>query len=359
MRIRLGLLDGDIRYINRLTDYFSAHFNLQLEANLFTSADDLLDFLHNHGRLDVLLATQELLPDQSILPGRILVAYLCEEQGITAIAGVPAVCKYQKGEAIFRAVQGLAGSLDGGGRKYAAGGDCEIIVFAGAAGGVGCSTAAMSCAARMAAQGRQTLYISLQQCSQSQEVFRVQGKSMTRVRYELKSWKMAGSDDAGKLQMKLQSLLATDPETKVMSYAGFDLPLDAMGLDEVEIENLLKAVSGLCDCCVVDMDGSLSKNFITAVRKAGWLVLVSDGSHKGNRCLVNLIRSIEIQDGTDEPVLRGNLGVLYARFGSAASEAELPPIAKVRGRIPNYSGAGEKRILQELIGSRIFELLES
>lgn len=360
MRIRLGLLDDDIRYINRLTDYFSGHYTLQIEANLFTSLEELQVFLAQRGRLDVLLANQELLPDPGVLPSRIQLAYLSEENGLTMLAGKPAVCKYQKAEAIYRAVQGLAASLDVGERRYASGGSCDVILFAGAAGGVGCSTAAMGCAARLAAQGRNTLYINLQQTSMTDAVFRACGASMSRVRYEIKSWRQSGSSgDIGKLQMKLQSLLTTDPETHVMCYDSFELPLEAMGMDGGELDALLKAVAGLCDCCVLDLDGTMNAMLLTAIRSAAWTVLVSDGSAKGNRCLERLLRSIEIQDSTDEPVLHGRLGVLYNRFGSAATEAELPGHANLLGKVPNYAGAGEKRIVQELIGSGVFALLES
>lgn len=359
MRIRLGLLDDDLRYITRLTDYFSERYTLQIEANLFTDAAALQTFLRQHGRLDVLLAKQELLPDPESLPGRIQLAYLCEESGISRQGDRPAICKYQKAEAIYRAVQGLAASVDAGGRQYAADGNCDVFLFAGVTGGVGCSTAAMGCAARLAAQGRNVLYINLQQTAMLDTVFRVRGASMTRVRYELKSWRQGGGTDLGKLQLKLQSLLATDPDTHVMSYDGFELPLEAMDMDEAELQSLLQAAAGLCECCVLDMDGILNKRLLAAIRRAAWTVLVSDGSAKGNRCLERLLRSIEIQDGTDEPVLQGRLGVLYSRFGSAATETDLPPQANLLGSIPNYAGAGEKRIVQELIGSGVFALLES
>lgn len=359
MRIRLGLLDDDMRYLNRLTDYFGVHYTMQIEANLFTEVEELQAFLNQRGRLDVLLASRELLPDPSILPKRIQLAYLSEENGLTMLAGKPAVCKYQKAEAIYRAVQGLAASLDMGEKKYASGGNCEVFLFAGAAGGVGCSTAAMGCAARLAAQGRSTIYISLQQTAMIESVFRTCGASMSRVRYEIKSWKQSGHGDTDKLQMKLQSLLATDPDTHVMCCGGFELPLEAMDMDAGEVEALLKAVAGLCDCCVLDMDGRLNGMLLSAIRGAAWTVLVSDGSTRGNRGLEGLIRSIEILDSTDEPVLHGRLGVLYNRFGSAAAEAELPVQANLLGKVPNYAGSAEKRIVQELIGSGVYTLLES
>lgn len=359
MRIRLGLLDDDIRYISRLTDYFSEHYTLQIEANLFTGAEQLQAFLDRHGRLDVLLARQELLPDPDGLPGRIQLAYLSEENGLTKLAGRPAVCKYQKAEAIYRAIQSLAASLDVGERQYAAAGKCDIFVFAGAAGGMGCSTAAMGCAARLAAQGRSTLYLSLQQTSMADTVFSVRGSSMSRVRYELKSWRRTGGTDPGKLQLKLQSMLAADPATRVLSYDGFELPLEAMDMDAGEVKALLQAADGLCSCCVVDMDGILDQKLLTAIRAAAWTVLVSDGSEKGNRALERMLRSLEIQDGTDEPVLLGRLGVLYNRFGHAAAEIQLPAQAHLLGRTPNYAGSPPKRIVEELIGSSVYALLES
>jgi len=364
MLIRLGLLDTDLCYTTKLADYFSYHYSRDIEVLQFTDAAALMISLQRHERLDVLLASPEALADPSGLPERLQFAYLSGEKDLTSIEGIPVICKYQRADALYRAVQGLAGNIDSGKKRYMTGESCRVILFMGAVGGIGCSTAALSCASRIAAKGTSTLYMNLQSHGRTDEVFSAVGAPMTRVLYELKSWlqinKKSGqnSDNIGRLQAKLRSLTMVDPEYKVINFGGYDLPLESMDMSSDDFDALIKAMPGICECCIIDMDGIFNPLLLTAMKCADDVVIVGDGTAKGNQCLEKVLRSIEILNGTDTPVLKGALHVLYTHFGSAAVQIQLPDYANLLGCIPNYSGSDEKRIVNELIGNRVFEQLE-
>ena len=138
-------------------------------------------------------------------------------------------------------------------------------------------------------------------------------------------------------------------------FAFSDVCLSDMNPDDIGA--LMKALPGLCECCIFDMDAGFSPLLFAVMKHADEVVIVGDGTPKGNVCLEKILKSIDILNGTDNPVLRGGLGVLYTHFGSAAEKLELPPHVKYIGCIPNYAGADEKRIVDELIGSRTFDSL--
>ena len=98
MIVRLGLLDRDERYLNKIAAYISAHADeaMRLELCLFASLEECNAYLSTNSRLDILLATPELLPDPTALVRKPILAYLSDDKTMTAWADHPAICKYQK-----------------------------------------------------------------------------------------------------------------------------------------------------------------------------------------------------------------------------------------------------------------------
>lgn len=95
-------------------------------------------------------------------------------------------------------------------------------------------------------------------------------------------WRQLGGKDQGQLQMKLQSMLKQDNETEVYSFAPFDLPVSAMNFDAESVENLIQAIKGICERCVISADGTLSPMLLKLIRLADWTVIVSDSTAEGN-----------------------------------------------------------------------------
>ena len=65
MIVRVGFLDKDENYIARLANYYSAHANetVQFEIYLFTKEEALRKQLSRGGRMDLLVAEEDLLPE--------------------------------------------------------------------------------------------------------------------------------------------------------------------------------------------------------------------------------------------------------------------------------------------------------
>lgn len=360
MIVRVGLLDKSENYIARLANYQSVHSNdaVQFEIYLFTEEQMLRRQMERGGRMDVLVAEEELLQSPEEYTRNVELAFWSEDKHEQMRDGCPVICRYQKASDIFLAIQGLAARRGKGSSSYALQENGRTLLFLGGAGGAGSSTAAMGCAAALAAQGRNTVYFSLKQKEENGS-FQVSGSSLTDVMYEIGMWRQLGGTDQGQLQMKLQSMLRKDDDMGVYSFAPFDLPVSAMNFGPDDMEALLHAVSGLCEVCVVCADSYLSPTLLQGIRLADWVVAVSDSTPAGNEKTKKLLDSLEVIDSMDEKLIEGSVGVLYNKFGSAGQKMELPKYACELGTIPRYQNAEKSRIVRELRASSVYSQLNS
>ncbi|MBR1476538.1 MAG: AAA family ATPase [Lachnospiraceae bacterium] len=359
MIIRLGLLDSDERYLKLLSGYFNEHpdENFQIESYLFFDTDSYESFKQSGTRIDILLASPDELKNSDAVPDRTVLAYLTEDKTIQSWDGYPVICKFQKASDILRSIQGLAAKLSAGAGNFSLGKAGGIISFIGAAGGVGTTTAAMGCAVRMANIGKSVLYFNMQQTARPEAVFQ-SGASISEVYYAYREWKsMSGNANEGSLQLRLKSLVSKDQEFGVDSFAGFTLPLDALEIQAAEIAELAKVLSGLYDIVVVDLESRIDEVLMEFLKIANWTVLVSDGIEDSNYCLERLSKSIDELNKADG-ILKGEVGVLYSKFGSASRHTGLDNYVRNVGDIPKVGNATKKEIVRTLRNSTAFALLE-
>lgn len=294
MIVRVGFLDKDENYIARLANYYSAHANetVQFEIYLFTKEEALRKQLSRGGRMDLLVAEEDLLPEPEEYSRNMELAFWSTEKHEQKRNGYPVVFRYQKASEIFREFQSMAAKRGHGASSFEMQANGQVVLFINGAGGAGSGTAAAGCAAAMAAQGKNTVCFTLKQnaCNDS---FDICGSSMTDVMYEISMWRQLGGKDQGQLQMKLQSMLKQDNETEVYSFAPFDLPVSAMNFDAESVENLIQAIKGICERCVISADGTLSPMLLKLIRLADWTVIVSDSTAEGNEKSSKLLDSLE------------------------------------------------------------------
>lgn len=361
MIVRVGLLDKNEVYISRLANYHSAHPNemVQFEISLFTEEQALQKQMARGGRLDVLIAEEELLTEPESYARNLELGFWSEDKHEQMRDGYPVVCRYQKASEIFRAIQGMAAKRNRGTSTFGTQTDGKVFLFLNGAGGAGSSTTAVGCAANLAAQGRNTVYFSLKQ-NANDEALGVSGRSMTDVMYEIGMWQQLGGTDYGQLQMKLQSMLKQDDETGVHSFSAFDLPVSAMNFKAENVESLLQAIKGTCECCVIDADSFLSPLLLELIRLSDWTVVVSDSTVEGNQKTRKLLDSMEAIDSMDEKLIEGSVGLLYNKFGSTAQKmTELPAYVQELGTVPRYQNAEKSRIIRELSRSSVYTRLEN
>ena len=198
MIVRVGLLDKSDNYISRLANYQNVHSNeaVQFEIYLFTEEQMLRRQMGRGGRIDVLIAEEELLQSPEEYARSMELAFWSEDKHEQMRDGCPVICRYQKAGDIFLTIQGLASKRGKGSSSYALQENGKICLFLGGAGGAGCSTVAMGCAAALAAQGQNTIYFSLKQKEENGQ-FRVSGSSLTDVMYEIGMWQQLAAPIRG------------------------------------------------------------------------------------------------------------------------------------------------------------------
>lgn len=355
--IRFCILDHDARYAEALADFLSVRYGSQVEPCLFRSLETLRDYLKGH-RLDLVLASAELLPDPGVLSPQ-PVAYLSEDRDMERFNGCPTVFRYQRGESLLRQIKGIAAESDKRNAVYTSGNRGDVWLFLGAGGGTGCSTAAVGCAAQLGRKGRKVLYLCLQNNGYVGDMLSGEGSGgMTRVLYEVKTF-LGNREGQGNLAPRLEGLLKYDSQLQVHYYEPFSLPLEAASLGGEEAASLLNALTGLFEVVVVDMDGVYSPVLRSVLELAGKILLVSSGTGSSNRRMKQMLDAFSVLDESEDLRLLPRVRILYNQFGSGARQAE-ERRAPVLTTISHYTGSDARRIIQEVRRKEDFlSLLES
>jgi MinD-like ATPase involved in chromosome partitioning or flagellar assembly len=360
MRFHLCILDTDQSYASRLTDYLAAHYASEVVLSRFSALEDLQAFIEKKHRVDVVLASPDVLPDASVLPAKVEVLYIMKEDGASSYAGKEACCKYQDVNKIFRLVMNLAAdALNNSKTEFGISGDGRVITIFGSAGGVGTSTVAAALASRLARQGKTVLYMPVQQNACPQDVFAKTCSSMTEVRYEVCS-ALKNNMNSGRVQMKMKSSMQQDPNTGVYAFDAYRLPVDCSNAAPDEAKILIQAARGICDVCILDIDNNLNSLMKKYLEESDDVVIVTDGSQRANSAAGKFLESLDVLENADELNLEARVYLIYNAFGShGAKLTRVPAYVKETATFANYRGAESMQILQELVGRSFGPLEES
>ena len=95
MIVRVGLLDKSDNYISRLANYQNVHSNeaVQFEIYLFTEEQMLRRQMGRGGRIDVLIAEEELLQSPEEYARSMELAFWSEDKHEQMRDGYPVICR--------------------------------------------------------------------------------------------------------------------------------------------------------------------------------------------------------------------------------------------------------------------------
>ena len=349
----LGLLCQDTAYVDRLIRYLGQRHGSELSALGFSSRAALEEHLADH-KLDALLAEQALLgPEGANFP--FPVGLLTDMSEAASVDGLPAVCKYQKAELIYKAALDLCASLalDGVKLASAARQALPVITFLGAAGGVGSTTLAVACARSLARQGLRNLYLNLEAFADFPDLLSDQGSAtLSDVLYAIKSGQKL-------LRLKLESAVRRDG-CGVWFYMPFQEALDFCSLSGAETRTLMDEIlsSGLFDAVAVDVDAQPSPVLTAVLEFSRWVVPVTDGTREGNRKLARMLGLYRRQDESrpTQPLLP-RFRVVYNKFGRLGLRLEDAPDVETLGAFPRFENADRAQIVQQLAERDLFTVL--
>ncbi len=348
MKIRLGMLDQDLRYMRRLTDYFNVYYADKLEVSVFSSLENLTEFLKT-AKIDVLFANYEIEQGQLPKSESTVLAYFADTQDTETINDVRTVCKYQKAELIYNEVLNLYAELDLNKSFSTMAGDCPIYLFMGVAGGVGTTAAAIACAANFNQCGKRVLYLNLEENGVLEPFLIGEGNTgLSDALYAVKS-------NRANLSLKLQTIVRKD-ESDICFFAPFDASLDAADMDADDVTEFIRALkaTSMFDCIVVDADVLISKKRNVLMNMASQIFLVNDGRDVSNQKMQRVLQSLQIIDERDETRILVKCSIVYNKFGSLSTQQPSDLCGRVFGVMSRYEGGNSKQVLEQLVKKNLF-----
>ena len=350
MKIKLAMLESDSSYLRRVVTMFNSKFAEELEIYSFTDLDAAMHCLEEK-KIDVFLADDAFKIDFTQIPKRCGFAYLVESLDIHSIDNYKTVCKFQKGELIYKQILSIYSEHvpNISGMATTENGAMKTIAFCSPCGGVGTSTAAAACAIALTNAGHRVLYLNTEVYGDADTFFACDGQfDFSDVIYAVKSNKTNRT-------MKLQSTVKQD-QTGVYFYSSVKVPLDMMEMgpaDYLTLQNELKAL-GCYDYVVMDVAFPATQKAYKFFDLCNAIVLVCDSSEISQGKLQKVLRGIQIMDAQNDVNVQPRLWLL--RNKSAVAELTQMEIRSL-GTIPMYQTVSPSQMARQLSLSDAFAQL--
>lgn len=312
MKIKLAILDKNYNYLTRIASVLSNKFADKLEIYSFTDENVAMDTL-GELKIDVLLSSDSFEIDTNKLTSKCGFAYFVESPGIESLNGQRAICKFQKGELIYKEVLSIYSEnvANKTGFRLDSNSSSSVLTFASASGGVGSSTIAAACSIALAKRGKNVLYLNMEQCGNANSIFNAPGQfDFSDVIYAVKSKK-------SNLGLKLESTVKQD-STGVCFYDPCDVALDMTEITSEDIRSLLTqlTLSGTYQYIVIDTSFRFDKAFVEYTKISSNVILVTDGSEISNMKLRRAYDALAIYEQQQDIPIIPKLSLMYNKFSN-------------------------------------------
>ena len=350
MKIKLAILDTDQSYLSRISSVLGTKFAEKLEIYSFTDEKMTLEVL-TQSKFDVLIASDNFDIDTSKIPKRCGFAYFVDSPGIESVREQRAICKFQKGELIYKEVLGLYSenvaditsiSIENN--------NSRVITFTGASGGTGISAVAAACAIYLAKRGKNVLYLNMELCGSANAIFSAPGQfDFSDVIYAVKSKK-------SNLSLKLESTVKQDA-TGVFFYDPCRIALDMTEITNEDIRTLINHLGlvGTYHYILIDTGFRFDKVFIEFMKLSSRIVLVSDGSEISDMKLSRAYAALATYEQQQDIHLLSKLALVYNKFSNKTGIAcEIEGI-NILGGAPRLEHATYSQVVDMLLNKEFLE----
>lgn len=349
MKIKVGILDMDQSYLNRIVAVFGTKYADKLEIYSFTDMEVALDTI-NSAKIDVFIANDAFDVDLNNLPKRCGFAYFVDSMDVSMVNNQRAICKFQKAELIYKQILNIySDKAENLSSLRSKDGSASIILFQSISGGTGASSMAAACSLHFAEQGKKILYLNLEKYGSSDVFFCGEGNfDISDIIYALKSKR-------SNLSLKLESCLKNDPRG-VYFYSQSRVALDMLELNSDEILQLLSELKTMdFDYIVVDMDFAMDKNVLKICRQANAIVWVGDGLEISNIKIRRAHDALSIIEQNADLPLQKRISLLYNKFSNKVSKALEDIELRNIGGAPRYEHATTVQVLERLSKLDVFD----
>lgn len=351
MKIRLGILDSDIRYVKRLVSFMNINYADKMEIYAFSELDALEEYLAKK-RLDIVVAAPESIPEGYSLPETTALIFFSDSTEIDTIREVRTICKYQKADLIFYEILNIYAEIDTTSTYKSKGKYSPLITFMGASGGVGTTTAAMACAYNLTTLGKNVLYLNCEENGYIDGFLSGGGNdTLSEVLYAVKSRN-------SNLPLKLESMLCRD-ETGVSFFRPFKVPLDYGDMKAEDLDQIINIINeiGTFNYIIADTESGNSAKRDVLLNRSEVIFLVGDGTEISNAKLGRLLQCVSLADERDGTSIFTHMQILYNKFGSQSSPARTGFDETIFGQFNKYENASGKQIAQLMAQKNLFEKL--
>ena len=350
MKVKVAILEKDQSYLNRIVAVFNSKYSDEFEVYSFTDLNMALNSVEAT-KIDVLVASDAFDIDVSGLPKKCGFAYFTDSSDVDTIKGCEAICKFQKVDLIYKQILNIYSEKGGNELKLKQGvGNGNVVVFLSPGGGTGSSVMAVAYSMRLAARGKRTLYLNLEQLGSSDIYFSGEGQyNMSDVIFMLKSRK-------ANLGMKLESSVKQS-QSGVYFFSGPKVALDMLELKGEDILCLISELrmSGSYDYIVLDMDFSLESERLKIYNMANAVVLVGDGSEISNAKIGAAYEAFAtLEQNSDIAVLK-NTSILYNKFSNKTSRTVAGIGLNEIGGARKYEYATLEQVISNLSGMEMLD----
>ncbi|MDO5560979.1 MAG: hypothetical protein Q4F95_15460 [Oscillospiraceae bacterium] len=271
IKIKLGLVDADPVYLNRITELFTRKYQEQIEVYSFTDAKNIPQIVREK-RINVLIASQDIMIDTQQIADFCMFAYFVDYNTIETYNKKRVVCKYQKADLIYKQILGLYSEKLADKVKYKNSSDkkARLLLFVSGCDGAGATTTAAAYATRLALKGKKTLFLNLKQFGSVPFTGGAGDGSFTNAIFAVKSKKV-------NMTLKLESVVKQSQQG-VYFYESCKSSLDYAEMKADELECLLdemKTNFGYEYIVLVD-DFYMCEKFMFLLKYVTGIIMVSD-----------------------------------------------------------------------------------
>lgn len=347
MKIKLAILESDSGYLRRVVTMFNGKFAGELEIYSFTDLGAAMECLEEK-KIDVFLASESFKIDYTAIPKRCGFAYLIDSLDINMVDGQKAICKFQKGELLYKQVLSIYSEHvpNISGMPSNANGAMKTIAFCSPCGGVGTSTIAAACAQFLSNAGYRVLYLNTEIYGDADAFFTSDGQfDFSDIIYAVKSNKTNRA-------MKLQSTVKQD-QSGVFFYSSVRVPLDIMEMgcaDYAVLQNEIKAL-GAYDYVVMDVEFPKTREAYQIFDLCNSVVIVSDDSVMSDMKLDKMLSGMQILDSQAEYSLLARTWLI--RNKTAANQLKQNEL-RLLGTFPVYQSVLPAQMAKQLSLSNMF-----
>lgn len=343
MRLKVAILDRDKDFLNRLSQAFQKRYEDKISLYLFSDDMSLIMTLQNT-KVDILLVDHSTLSDVEKLPDDIVTGWLSDLSEVNEIDGIPAICKYQNIENIYKSIIAVYAEKSGNIVLKHNDSETSIILFTSPQGGAGTSSVAAAYALHSAARKKKVFYLNLEKFGNPDLYFSADGTmSFSDVIYTLKS-------KNGNLALKLESIIQTD-SSGVDFFHTCKNAFDMFELKDHEIEKLISAITQVkkYDEIILDYSEELNERMMLLMQNcADKIVCISDGSKTGNGKFERFCEAVRVLEERNEWKILGKMILLYNRFSSKTGKQMERAAIPVAGGIHRFEGVTEKELIHQI-----------